>query len=157
MLILRYILLCLYLLIASLSAFAVPVKARGVFNPYDHESFSGMTTETLLEKGSEYLKSAQTEPDSAMMCLSIVVNRYDNNPSYGDAEAAVSALINISYLWRESYYDYARAYTAMVKALKISKEHDLTTQLPYIYMGMACVLQYVDIGDQGNRIRIHSF
>ncbi len=102
MLMLRYILLCLCLLIASLSAFAVPVKARGVFNPYDHESFSGMTTETLLKKGSEYLKSAQTEPDSAMMCLSIVVNRYDNNPSYGDAEAAVSALINISYLWRES-------------------------------------------------------
>ncbi len=143
----RHILLCMSLLIVSLSAYSVPVKARGVFNPYDHESFSEMTTETLLKKGSEYLKSAQTEPVSAMMCLSIVVNRYDNNPSYGDAEAAVAALINISYLWRESYYDYARAYTAMVKALKISKEYNLTTQLPYIYMGMACVLQYVDIGD----------
>ncbi len=147
MLLLRYIYLCLCLLIASLSAYSVPMKARGVFNPYDHESFSGMTTETLLKKGSEYLKSAKTEPDSAMMCLSIVVNRYDNNPSYGNAEAAVSALINISYLWRESYYDYARAYTAMLKALKISKENDLTSQLPHIYMGMACVLQYVDIGD----------
>lgn len=147
MLILRHIFLLLCPLLVSLSAYSVPLKARGVFNPYDHESISGMSTESLLKKGSEYLKSAQTEPDSAMMCLSIVVNRYDSNPSYGDAEAAVSALINISYLWRESYYDYARAYTALVKALKISKEHDMASQLPYIYMGMACVLQYVDIGD----------
>ncbi len=124
MLTLRHILLALCLFLISLTAYSVPVKARGVFNPYDHESFSGMTTETLLKKGSDYLKSAQTEPDSAMMCLSIVFNRYDNNPSYGDAEAAVSALINISYLWREAYYDYARAYTALMKALKISKEHN---------------------------------
>ncbi len=145
--ILRYIFLALCLLIVSPAAFAVQVKARGVFNPYDHEAFSGLPTETLLKKGSEYLKSAQTEPDSAMMCLSIVVNRYDNNPSYADAEAAVSALINVSYLWRESYYDYARAYKALIKALKISKENNLSGQLPYIYMGMACVLQYVDIGD----------
>ncbi len=147
MLTIRHILLALCLLLVSPAAYSVRVNARGIFNPYDHESFSGMPTETLLKKGSQYLKSAQTEPDSAMMCLSIIVNRYDNNPSAGEAEAAVTALINISYLWRESYYDYARAYKALLKALKISKEYDLSNQLPHIYMGMACVLQYVDIGD----------
>ncbi len=147
MLIFRHIFLALSLLLIWPAAYSVNVNARGVFNPNDHKVFSGMSTEALLEKGSQYLKSAQTEPDSAIMCLSIIVDRYDSNPSASDAEAAVTALINESYLWRESYYDYARAYKALLKALKISKEHQLTAQLPHIYMGMACVLQYVDIGD----------
>ncbi|MBD5355624.1 MAG: helix-turn-helix transcriptional regulator [Bacteroides sp.] len=139
------ILLCICIL--SVPALAVTVTARGKFNPYDHESFSGIPSETLFEKGSDYLDLALTEPDSAMMCFSIIANRYEDTPTHTDASIAVSSLINISYLWRESYYDYARAYNALLKALKIAEDNNLESYLPYIYMGMGSVLQYVDIGD----------
>lgn len=144
--------------VCSLSSFAVTVTARGKFNPYDHESFSGIPSETLFKKGSEYLDLALTEPDSAMMCFSIIANRYDDNPSHNDASLVVTSLINISYLWRESYYDYARAYSALLKALKIAEDNNLEQYLPYIYMGMGSVLQYVDIGDSplDSPIELHS-
>ncbi len=146
----RFVFIYISLLIISLfttSVEAVNVTARGKFSHADHEAFSRITSDSLFHKGLEFLNIALTEPDSAMLCFSILANRYDDNPALCDPKTTVSSLINMSYLWREAYYDYPRAYNTNLKALKIAEDKNLDLHKPYIYMNMASILQNVEIGD----------
>lgn len=132
----------LLLLALSVSAIA-RINAQGRFSNVDYEHFSGMASGELYRKASNYIQR-DNEPDSALLCYTIILNRYDFDNLPDSTAAYISgSLINLSFLYQSKYYDYARAYEYLLRGLEVAEKYGNEYDKPYIYLGMASVLQYI--------------
>lgn len=132
----------LLLLALSVSAIA-RTNAQGRFTNADYEHFSEMATGELYKKAADYIQRDNVA-DSALLCYTIILNRYDFENLPDSLSSYISAsLINLSYLYQSKYYDYARAYEYLLRALEVADKYKSDYDKPYIYLGMASVLQYI--------------
>ena len=112
-----FIILLLFLLSASFASAdnkKLPVD--------DFHRWSKLTSEELLKKGHYYYDKANI-PDSAMLCYSIVANRYydANKNDKTQMQQSASAMNQIGILYTHYYFDYQKAQSYLLMAQEIAR------------------------------------
>ena len=90
-----------------------------------------------MAMGDRYMRQ-QEYADSALVCFSVVANRYyEHNLTTEEIEKSVWAMNMLGYLFKYSHFDYEKSYGFLVTALDISDKHHLQRYLPYIRQNLA--------------------
>lgn len=129
-------LLSLFLLVVSFQSSHICLFAADV--KYDvgfYDRWTGETSQELTDKAVGYTDSNM--PDSALVCYTIVANRYIERQLEGEElSLAVSAMANLGYLYCNCYFDYQKSYSYLRQALDIAERNKLKKQLSYIYLNL---------------------
>ncbi len=106
---------------------------------YDH--CAKLSTDTLLAMGERYALEPEFT-DSALVCFSVVANRYyERNLSEKEIEKSVWAMNKLGYLFKYNHFDFEKSYGFLVMALETSQKHGLKRYLPYIHQNLAAFYQ----------------
>ena len=131
----------LLLLAVTLVLMPHSVKAKGAASAWSKPDFylrwNQLPSQTLLEMGKQY--TYQTDKtDSAMLCYSIVANRYYEQHLEGkELEHSVQAMNGIGYMYFFMYHNYQQSYSTLIKARRIAEKHELREVLAYIHLNLA--------------------
>lgn len=128
-----FIILLLFLLSASFASAdnkKLPVD--------DFHRWSKLTSEELLKKGHYYYDKANI-PDSAMLCYSIVANRYydANKNDKTQMQQSASAMNQIGILYTHYYFDYQKARSYLLMAQEIAEKHHFQHTLVNVYINLS--------------------
>lgn len=128
-----FIILLLFLLSASFASAdnkKLPVD--------DFHRWSKLTSEELLKKGHYYYDKANI-PDSAMLCYSIVANRYydANKNDETQMQQSASAMNQIGILYTHYYFDYQKAQSYLLMAQEIAEKHQFKRTLVNVYINLS--------------------
>ncbi len=115
---LRIITLGLLLLTNYILAVAI-----GHDRQYSFSELFRMHANELLTKGNEYL-GAGDKPDSALICFSIVADRYSPSDSRADARISAMAYNNCGFIYYYFYNNFPEAFNSLLLAQKISGDID---------------------------------
>lgn len=114
----RTLALLLACLFVEQAAAATNDVAISLYNRWEH-----LDGYKLIQMGYHYRNVAR-QPDSAMVCFSIVANRYYTHKlDREDIEHSIEAMNNIANLYCEYFYDYAKATTYNLKAKELIEKH----------------------------------
>ena len=106
---------------------------------YDH--CSKLPTDTLLAMGERYGLDPEYT-DSALVCFSVVANRYyERNLTEPEIEKSIWAMNKLGYLFKYNHFDYEKSYGFLTTALEISRKHGVKRYLPYIHQNLAAYYQ----------------
>ena len=106
---------------------------------YDH--CSKLLTDTLLAMGERYGLDPEYT-DSALVCFSVVANRYyERNLTEPEIEKSIWAMNKLGYLFKYNHFDYEKSYGFLTTALEISRKHGVKRYLPYIHQNLAAYYQ----------------
>lgn len=100
-----------------------------IFNEWDKYS-----TEKLLDIGLKYVNSPE-KADSALLVLTIIVNRFDKDQPVKEKINIAKAYTYNAYVYIFRYYNYAKAYESLCNAQNIVKDTDEDLSSIYLYMG----------------------
>jgi len=89
-------------------------------NVQGYGSLVNMPTEQLMEKGRIHF--SDHNPDSALVCFSIVANRYNKSQRSQGRENAALALNDLACIYQYFYFDYQEAHHNYMKALELCDE-----------------------------------
>lgn len=100
-------------------------------------NFENLPNDALIGKGRSYMNSKQSK-DTALLCLSIVVRRYYQNPKDKKARRdAISAMRLLGIWYMNGRPEYAKSYKYTASAIAIAQEDGLKEELPSLYCNMA--------------------
>lgn len=125
--------LLLFLLSASLAS--ADNKKLPVDN---YKKWSQLSSKELLKKGHYYYDKANI-PDSAMLCYSIVANRYydANKNDKTQMQQSASAMNQIGILYTHYYFDYQKAQSYLLMAQEIAEKHQFKRTLVNVYINLS--------------------
>ncbi len=102
-----------------------------------YDRWAKISNEKLMAMGMDFLSKPNYQ-DSALLCYTIVANRYyDKSATNDDMLYAVSALNNIGYMYIYNYADYEKAYFNLERAVNITEERNLKYSLSATYLNLA--------------------
>ena len=97
---------------------------------YDH--WDKLSSEQLMQKG-EYYRNESLMPDSALVCFSIVANRYyQRHQDREDIDRAIEAMTHIAWLYMQDFYDYTKAVSYNLRAQELAEKHHSYGYMPFI-------------------------
>lgn len=99
----------------------------------------------LLSEGLRYTNDPE-KPDSALLTLSVLVNRYDKNMSETERLDIARAYTYQAFVYLFRYYDYAKAYRCLLRAREISENAGKELPTIYLYLGQT----FGSIGEQSD-------
>ena len=125
--------LLLFLLSASLAS--ADNKKQGVGY---YLTWNQLSSEELLKKGHYYYDKANL-PDSAMLCYSIVANRYyeANKNDKTQMQQAATAMNQIGILYTHYYFDYQKARSYLLMAQEIAEKNQFQRTLVNVYINLS--------------------
>lgn len=125
--------LLLFLLSASLAS--ADNKKLPVDN---YKKWSQLSSKELLKKGHYYYDKANI-PDSAMLCYSIVANRYydANKNDKTQMQQSATAMNQIGILYTHYYFDYQKAQSYLLMAQEIAEKHQFKRTLVNVYINLS--------------------
>lgn len=113
----------------------------------DHSEYyrglMNMPSSELYKKGKYYADRDRCS-DSALVCFTILADRYDKNGNKEDNKLCAQAYANTCFVYFFDYFNYSKAFENMVKAQKISEE--IGVEIPDVYLNFG--LMYCSIGEQ---------
>lgn len=89
-------------------------------NVQGYGNLVNMPTEQLMDKGRFHFSNHN--PDSALVCFSIVANRYNKSKSAKDRESAALAFNDLACIYQYFYFDYQEAHHNYMQALDLCRE-----------------------------------
>lgn len=102
-----------------------------------YDRWAKIPKEKLMAMGKDFIMKENCQ-DSALLCFTIVANRYyDKSAKEADISYVVSALNNIGYMYIYVYADYEKAYYNLERAVDITEENNLKTPLTATYLNLA--------------------
>lgn len=126
------------LLLCSQSAMA-HAMAQEVAN---YGKWSYLPTTRLMNMGNSY-STARDKPDSALLCYTIVANRYYEKKLKGEElSQSIKAMAQLSTLYINNFYDYAKAYFYCIQAQNLIKKHGCDNLLPQVLLNVAIIKSY---------------
>lgn len=128
--------IALYLL---LLVSAMPAMADTSLN---YSAWSKIESGKLIKMGLDY--SGRQVIDSAMLCYTIVIDRYKSRQTEKTRQQAFEAMVG---LWRENYYgsyNYSLSFNFLSEAKRIGRETD--PLLPEVYMDFG--IMYQTLGEE---------
>ena len=128
------ILLCLISIVSELNA----TTSDGTIRLYD--KWSNLTSEQLMLMGERY-RMVYLQPDSAMVCFSIVANRYyQGYRNRDDIKLTIRAMTHISWLYSQNFYDYVKAFTFNTQAHELADKYNCFDYMPFIILNEANIV-----------------
>jgi AraC-like DNA-binding protein len=98
-----------------------------------YKNWCDIPNNQLMKMGYNYMDK-RNMPDSAMLCFSLIANRYYKLDSHIDASQCYAEAMNdIGILYASYYNDYQKAYDYFLMAEDIAKKNKDKTILPEIY------------------------
>lgn len=96
-----------------------------------------LPSDTLLAMGEKYL-SMDNGKDSALVCYSIVSNRYyQGKQNREELHHTACALVKQAYLYMYNFFDYGKSAEALFLAEELAEANHFNDLLPYIYLNLA--------------------
>ncbi len=106
--------------------------AISLYNRWEH-----LPSEQLMQMGEHY-RNVTSQPDSALVCFSIVANRYyQGHQTRDDIEKAIKAMTHIVWLYMEDFYDYPKAVSYNIRARELAEKHSCNDYMPFILINEA--------------------
>ncbi|MGN0221163.1 MAG: helix-turn-helix domain-containing protein [Prevotella sp.] len=87
-----------------------------------YKKWHGLESETLFEMGRGYLYDSVPDAHKALLCYTIVLNRYDESMPANKKQLCAMAYNGAGYVYFYHFYDYAKAYAYFSQSIKISEE-----------------------------------
>lgn len=112
---------------------ALAVLAEDVTFMTNRRQWEKLPTLTLMNMGGRFLDQRMM-PDSALLCWSIVANRYDENMQERDLQNCIRAYHHISDIYSGYYHNQAEAYRYLLKSKDLAEKHHYDTYMPDILM-----------------------
>ena len=98
----------------------------------NYDRWKSLPSQALLDKGNSYWQSGQL--DSALVCLSILSNRYNEKMPLAEKELCCKATIDCEDLYHNYFFDYQLAYRYLLKAEEIAAQNQFKQLLAHIYL-----------------------
>ena len=125
---LRYTILLL--LLSCLLCLSTSAQTDANIPSYDH--WNKLSSEQLIQKG-EYYRNEAFMPDSALVCFSIVANRYyQRHQNRDDIDHSIEAMTHIAWLYMQDFYDYTKAVSYNLRAQELAEKHQCYGYMPFI-------------------------
>ncbi len=120
-----------------------PLKAHALPQEVtNYGKWSRLSTAQLMAMGKNY-STVKLKPDSALLCYSIVANRYyEKNLGDKELRCSIKAMGMLSSLYINSFYDYAKAYSYCIQAQTLIKKHGCADLYPQVLLNMAIIKSY---------------
>ena len=123
----------LFVLLATLQAQAATKS---------YKELSRWDNERLLTEASLYMDRL-CQPDSALLCLSIIVSRNEIGKDKANSHLTAYSLMQMGYIYMSFLVDYGRAYTYLRRAQDISLREGYPDVLSCVY-GNLGILSYME-------------
>lgn len=122
------------IMVIALLAMMMPVCAHAAGQPRFYTLWMDLPSDSLLKMGNDYVFK-QGQADSALICYSIVANR--ERPGMGRQETleviqAQNGLWHVHFFF---FYDFARSYECLIKAMKLSNDINANKALIFMQFG----------------------
>lgn len=106
-------------IILLLLVIAIAANAR----PSYYDRMAKLPSDKLLSMGNKYLDLNQA-PDSALVCYTIVANRYKADMNDDERQLCARAYIGKWYAYFFCYFDYSKSYESLTKAKELAEGFD---------------------------------
>ncbi len=136
----RYIGIAFFLLLL----FGVCPRCKAALQPEYYYRWTSLPTERLLTMGNRYSDNNMA-PDSALVCYTIVANRYRKDMNDKDRRDCARAYIGKWYVYFFCFFDYAKSYECLSKAEELSEDFPDVTSRIYLNFGA----MYQTMAEQG--------
>ena len=123
----------------------ISIASFAAMQPNYYKQWMGLPSNVLLEKGHQY-SEIQVKPDSALVCFSIVANRYNKQMSDKEKQQCCVAFIGKWYTFFFLYFDHAKSMEALTRAQEINEESKGKEQAR-IDLNFGCM--YQTLAEQG--------
>ncbi len=128
---LNYCRLLAFLLICLVSDQAIAATNDVAISLYNR--WERLPSEQLMKMGERYCNVTH-QPDSALVCFSIVANRYySGNLTRDDIEWSIGAMALMSTMYAHEFYDYSKAVSCNLLAKEWAEKHQSKKYLTDIY------------------------
>lgn len=108
----------------------------------NYSRWSYLPTTQLMTMGKGYT-TVKNKPDSALLCYTIVANRYyEKKLKDEELSQSIKAMAQLSTLYINNFYDYAKAYFYCIQAQSLIKKHGCDDLLPQVLLNMAIIKSY---------------
>lgn len=107
----------MFVLICSIAVMAEDVNF--LTNRFQWEK---LPTATLMKMGNDFM-SVKNLPDSAMLCYTLIANRYNENLKSEELEQCIRATCYVGTLYNLYYHNQAEAYKQILKAKDLAEKH----------------------------------
>lgn len=126
----------------SFSGFATPIEESISFNRV-YNLFKDYPSETLDERGMNYIDKGSL--DSALVCFTIISNRYLANMSVPEQQRCARAYNKSGAIYLMHYYNYSKGYANLLRALEICEMSGYNSFIPTVNSNIASIfLHYGD-------------
>lgn len=132
-------------LLAALVSFG---RERVVAGAYS--SMADKSTEWLMDQGRSYF--TKHVPDSALVCFSIVEDRYNRSRNANDKETAALAHNNLACIYQYMYFDYRQAHHHFMKALDLCKDENYERTQAIVSLNLANLLSLYGNGFESESV-----
>lgn len=113
------------------------VAGRALCHAQMYRLWQGQSSQAVLDQGRAYAGKS-IKSDSAMVCFTIVSNRYYDGMSRSDKQLCVMAMNNLACCYTYGYIiNLPQALSYLTKALAIAEANDFEREKGIIYINMA--------------------
>ena len=125
------------MIVAAVAAVVTPMCAITNLEATTMELYSGFANQSIKDvakRAREYKLAGMN--DSALVCYTVLENRYRPDISKEDARLIVDAYSDRARLYCFNYFDYPKAFESAFRARDIMKLHDVENSHVYLSLGM---------------------
>lgn len=118
-------------------ALVVPLSANATYHAPFYDRWTGLSSGVLMKKASDFILKGGPR-DSALVCYTIVANRYfEMKQNEADINHSANAMNNAGYMYFFYFFDYQKAYSYFLQSLEVVDKYDLADVKPYVYLNLA--------------------
>ena len=131
-----------HILLSILVLCSLAVMAEDVVFMNNRRQWEKLPTAELMKKGNDFINH-KALPDSALLCYSIVANRYNENLEGEELRCTIRTHCWIGNIYINLFVNYAEGYKYLLKAQDLAEKHHYDDFLPNIFnsLGNFCWLQ----------------
>ena len=125
-------------IIGVMLACALAVMAEDVTFMTNRRHWEQLPTSTLMQMGNAFINH-KNMPDSAMLCYSIIANRYNENLNREELEQCIRATCQMGTIYHDFYLNQAEAYKQFLKTKDLAEKCQSNVLIPRALMGIGNV------------------
>ena len=123
-----------------LFVFLLLLPFRGAAKQAAYEDWFSLPSEQLLEQAWSYSHGGNIA-DSTVVCLTLVVNRYEAKLPDHEKQWCVRACLDLWRIYFYHYYDYSKCFEYLTKARRMADSYKAV--VPEIEMDFGCMYQTI--------------
>lgn len=122
-----------FIVASMLVMVAMTMCAEDVVFMTNRRQWEKLPTTKVMDMAIDYT-NVKNMPDSAMLCFSIVANRYNENLKSEDLKLTIRATCYVGFLYFKKYHNHQESYRYLLKAKDLAEKHKYNDFMPDILM-----------------------